>query len=65
MKNILNTLCFKFQELMNREDGQDLVEYSLVVAMISLGATASMQALAGGVNTAFVGLSSTLGTYIN
>ncbi len=65
MKNILSTLCFKFQELANREDGQDLVEYSLVVAMISLGATASMQALAGGVNNAFVGLSSTLGTYIN
>jgi pilus assembly protein Flp/PilA len=65
MKNLLNAFCVKLQDLANREDGQDLVEYSLVVALISLGATASMQALAGGVNTAFLGLSSTLGTYVN
>jgi|HubBroStandDraft_6_1064221.scaffolds.fasta_scaffold4445915_1 pilus assembly protein Flp/PilA len=64
MKNKLLTLCIKLQDLQNREDGQDLVEYSLVVALISLGATASMQSLAGGINTAFLGLSTTLGTYV-
>ena len=64
MKNKLLTLCIKLQDLQNREDGQDLVEYSLVVALISLGATASMQSLAGGINTAFLGLGTTLGTYV-
>jgi len=31
----------KFQDLMNREEGQDLVEYALVVALIAFGATAA------------------------
>jgi pilus assembly protein Flp/PilA len=57
-------LYIKLQDLVNREEGQDLIEYSLVVSLISLGATASMQSLAGGINTAFLGLNTTLGTYI-
>jgi len=28
-------LYVKFQDLMNREEGQDLVEYALVVALIA------------------------------
>jgi pilus assembly protein Flp/PilA len=49
---------------MNREEGQDLVEYALVVSLISFAATATMKSLAGGISTAFSGLSSTLGTYV-
>lgn len=64
MNQLLLKLCIKLQDLADREDGQDLVEYSLVVSLISLGATASMQSLAGGISTAFSGLSSTLGTYV-
>jgi len=41
------------QDLMNREEGQDLVEYALVVALIALGAIVGMNALAGGINSAF------------
>jgi len=36
-----------YVELMIRQEGQYLIEYSLVVAIIALGATASMQSLAG------------------
>ena len=46
--------CYsKFQTLMLREDGQDLIEYAMVVALIAFAATAGMQAAAGGVNTVF------------
>jgi len=47
---------------MNREEGQDLVEYSLVVALIAFGATAGMSTLATGINHAFNTISSKLAT---
>jgi len=53
MNTLLLKLYVKFQELKDREEGQDLVEYALVVALIAFGATAGMTALAGGINTAF------------
>ena len=48
------------QDLMNREEGQDLVEYALVVALIALGAIAGMHELALGINSAFNSISGTL-----
>jgi pilus assembly protein Flp/PilA len=53
MNNMLLKLYVKFQELKNNEEGQDLVEYALVVALIAFGATTGMTSLAGGINTAF------------
>jgi pilus assembly protein Flp/PilA len=43
-------------------EGQDLVEYALVVALIAFGAVAAMQGLATEINTAFNVISSDLGT---
>ena len=40
------------------EEGQDLVEYALIVALIALAATAGMSTLATAINNGF----STLGT---
>jgi Flp pilus assembly pilin Flp len=34
-------------------EGQDLTEYALVVAMVSLGATAALTALATGISSIF------------
>jgi pilus assembly protein Flp/PilA len=62
---MLITFRLKLQELANLQEGQDLVEYALVVALIAFGATAGMQALATGLNSAFQGISSTLGSYIS
>jgi pilus assembly protein Flp/PilA len=62
---MLIKMYIKFQDLINREEGQDLVEYALVVALIAFGATAGMKALATGLNTAFNGISTTLGTYVS
>jgi pilus assembly protein Flp/PilA len=52
-----------FQLLRNniaREEGQDLVEYALVVALIAFGAIAGMQFLAGGLNNAFSDIANVL-----
>ena len=38
MNNMLLKLYVKFQDLKNHEEGQDLVEYALVVALIAFGA---------------------------
>ena len=53
MQTTLLSLYSKFQTLMLREEGQDLIEYAMVVALIAFAATAGMQAAAGGVNTVF------------
>jgi pilus assembly protein Flp/PilA len=63
MNTMLLKLYVKFQDLASREEGQDLVEYALVVALIAFGATAGMKALAGGLNTAFNNISTNLSTY--
>jgi len=49
-------LYMRSQVLVCSEEGQDLVEYALVVAFI---------AFATGLNGAFKGVSSTLGNYIS
>jgi pilus assembly protein Flp/PilA len=64
MNNTLLKLYVKFQGLASREEGQDLVEYALVVALIAFGATAGMKALAGGLNTAFGQISTSLASNI-
>jgi pilus assembly protein Flp/PilA len=43
-----------------REEGQDLVEYALVVALIAFGAIAGMKALSTELNSAFNTISSDL-----
>jgi len=60
MNTMLLKLYVKFQDLMSREEGQDLVEYALVVALIAFGAIAGMKVLAGGLNNAFTTISTTL-----
>jgi Flp pilus assembly pilin Flp len=38
MNTMLLKMYVKVQDLMNREEGQDLVEYALVLALITVGA---------------------------
>lgn len=42
-----------FQILWEEEEGQDLVEYALLIVLISLGAIAAMQQLADRISFAF------------
>ncbi|HTA80880.1 MAG TPA: hypothetical protein VK720_15105 [Terracidiphilus sp.] len=46
--------------VLKKDEGQDLVEYALVVALIAFGAVAAMQGLSSEINTAFQTISSEL-----
>jgi pilus assembly protein Flp/PilA len=59
----LQLLYAKFQKLLTRTEGQNLVEYALAVAVIVFAATAGMSYLATGLNSAFSQISTTLGSY--
>jgi len=63
MKFELWKLYTKIQNLMTREEGQDLIEYALVVALIALAATAGMGTLANNINTAFTNMGTKLTLY--
>jgi pilus assembly protein Flp/PilA len=52
MNKMLLKLHAKSQALKNNEEGQDMVEYALVVALIALAATTAIS----GVGTALVSL---------
>ncbi len=63
MKDGLLKRSIKLQSLQD-EEGQDLIEYALIVALIAFAAVTGMQALATGVNAAFNGLATTFGGYL-
>jgi pilus assembly protein Flp/PilA len=67
MNQLINTRWKSLSEAMLRlhaalsdESGQDLIEYALVVALIAFAATAGMNSLASGINTAFGNLATLL-----
>ena len=55
MKNLLNRLW-------SEESGQDLVEYALLVALVSLAAVSSMSTLASAITTVFSSAATNLTT---
>jgi pilus assembly protein Flp/PilA len=64
MIDSLSKLVFKMQVLLD-EEGQDLIEYALVVALIGFAATAGMSSLATAINNAFTTIGSKITTYIS
>ena len=63
MSPVLLKLIERFRALMRLEDGQDLVEYAMIIALITTGATAGMKGLAVVLLNAMVDISNTLGSY--
>jgi len=49
MNNIFLRLYAMSQALKNSEEGQDMVEYALVVALISLAATSAISGVSSGI----------------
>jgi pilus assembly protein Flp/PilA len=49
--------------IVRENDGQDLIEYALVVALIALAATAGMSSIATKISLAFTSIGTTLTTY--
>ena len=65
MPSAIDKLIFKLHCFLVHEDGQDLVEYALLVALIAFGATSGMKTLATGLNSSFGNISSKLGSYVS
>jgi len=66
MPNTLLSLYIKVQsawESLKDDNGQDLVEYGLVIVLVCLAATAGMGTLANGINNAMTNITTKLGTY--
>ena len=63
MKNAMYELSARIENLkavLLQEDGQDLIEYALVVSLIAFAAIAGMGTLANDINTAFTNIGTTL-----
>jgi pilus assembly protein Flp/PilA len=60
MNMALLKLHLKFQDLMNHEEGQDLVEYALLVSLVALGCIASVGYVATAIKTVFSNISTSL-----
>jgi pilus assembly protein Flp/PilA len=56
-------IYLELRALSEREEGQDLVEYALIVALIALAATAGMESLASAINQAFSYLGSVMASF--
>lgn len=60
MQRRLRSCYNNLHALMLREEGQDLIEYAMVVTLIAFATTAGMQAAAGGVNQVFTTIGATI-----
>ena len=65
MNNFLLKIYERLQELSIREEGQDMVEYALVVALMGFGVAAGIQSVAAGISGEFTRVSATLVSYIS
>jgi pilus assembly protein Flp/PilA len=66
MKDLSLKLYIKMQAVKNSmkdENGQDMVEYAIVMGLIALGATAAMKTLATTIGTGFTSVGTKLTTY--
>jgi pilus assembly protein Flp/PilA len=60
MSSIALTIWALCQNLTNREEGQDLVEYALLVCLIALAAITGVGQIASAVTTTFSNISASL-----
>ena len=60
MKNQLMKFSAILENLKSSEEGQDLIEYALVVALIAFAAIVGMQSVAGNINNAFINIGTKL-----
>jgi pilus assembly protein Flp/PilA len=56
-------LSVKMQTMLMSEEGQDLIEYALVVALIAFAATVGMKSVATNINVAFSNIGTKLSSY--
>jgi pilus assembly protein Flp/PilA len=61
MNSLLLKLYAKSQELKNNEEGQDMVEYALVLALIALAATTALSGVSPAIVNQFTAVSTAIG----
>jgi len=60
MNDRLLKLSVKMQNVLMNEEGQDLIEYALVVALIAFAAVATMKTLATDINSVYAAIGAAL-----
>jgi pilus assembly protein Flp/PilA len=65
MKDKLLMLSIKLRTLLSNEEGQDLIEYALVAALIAFGAVAALNTLSSDLNSAFENIGTLLTSAIS
>ena len=63
MQQLVSKIC-RVSEVLRDEQGQDLIEYALVVALIAFAAITGMQTVANGINLAFSNIATQLNASI-
>lgn len=60
MKILFTKTYLKIQELFSHEEGQDLVEYALLITLIALAVVGGVNHVASAINNTFSRISTTL-----
>jgi Flp pilus assembly pilin Flp len=60
MNNLFLAMYVKLQNLANREDGQDLIEYALIASLIALAIITASKGVATAISTTFNDISASL-----
>ena len=62
MNNLILKAFVNMQSLMACEEGQDLVEYALLLGLVALACVVILSAIGAQINTLFTAINTTLGT---
>jgi Flp pilus assembly pilin Flp len=65
VNTLLLKLKLKWDELIHRTEGQDLVEYALVMGILCFGVAASSQFISASLAKAFTNLNTTMSSYVS
>jgi Flp pilus assembly pilin Flp len=65
VQELLVKLHFKLNQLVHSSDGQDMVEYALVVGILCFGVTSASQFLSASLARTFANISTNVGSYVN
>jgi|HubBroStandDraft_1064217.scaffolds.fasta_scaffold191955_2 Flp pilus assembly pilin Flp len=60
MNTLLQFAYLKVVEQIHNQEGQDLVEYALMIVLVALGCVSGVNSVASAINTVFSNISATL-----